>query len=68
VIPTLINSQPHWLAIEQQGSLPPQQLRLIVSSNPVPSSKTILAAPAASNYPASFEYINALISVDISNV
>jgi hypothetical protein len=39
-IPTLINGQPYRLAIEQQGLLPPQQLRLIESSNPVPSSKT----------------------------
>jgi len=40
VLPTLINGQPHRLAIEQQGSLPPQQLRSIASSIPVPSSKT----------------------------
>jgi len=55
VIPTLINSQPHRLAIEQQGSLPPQQLRSIASSIPVPSSKTTPAAPAAPN-PSSLEY------------
>jgi len=40
VLPTLINGQPHRLAIEQKGSLPPQQLRSIASSIPVPSSKT----------------------------
>jgi len=40
----------------------------IKSSTLVPSSKTILAAPAVSNYPASFEYMNALISADIGNV
>jgi len=48
VIPTLINGQPHRLAIEQQGSLPPQQLRSIASSIPVPSSKTINQQPHSS--------------------
>jgi len=45
VLPTLINGQPHRLAIEQQGSLPPQQLRSIASSIPYLAAKP---APSSS--------------------